>query len=354
MQLLLAFGADVNLTNHRHHTPLDIATYSWLAQEKQTKIDIGTNNLASVHERAFHSMPDVTTSPMPSPLLQRANAISPPTPSPVPSPRLRRANVAVYARTGSSSSWVYVDQESASSSSEDNVENLAEQSHKSSEDPREFLSSVMPIKPDDFAEEVLDDAIPSSAPIVPPMKSFEALLNLLYSVRALSGRAIMHRFSKMPSLSSLSESDEFQQQIDAHKRLNPFWDSSNLENSVKIRDFIDGKTVLSLYEELEYNINLGLANQNSLSPNPDEAVAIISQQKEMMCFKGTQKGGIGFDVSGGSRLLFLDGGGIKGLVQIEVMRQLEEATGKKITELFDWIIGASIGGILALGLVYGE
>lgn len=59
-------------------------------------------------------------------------------------------------------------------------------------------------------------------------------------------------------------------------------------------------------------------------------------------------------VEGGSRMLFLDGGGIKGLVQIEALIQLEEATGRKITELFDWIVGTSTGGIIALGLVYGE
>jgi len=53
-------------------------------------------------------------------------------------------------------------------------------------------------------------------------------------------------------------------------------------------------------------------------------------------------------------VLFLDGGGIKGLVQIEILSQLEEATGRKITELFDWIVGSSTGGILALGMVYGK
>ena len=58
-------------------------------------------------------------------------------------------------------------------------------------------------------------------------------------------------------------------------------------------------------------------------------------------------------LEGGSRLLFLDGGGIKGLAQIEALMRLEEATGRNITELFDWIIGTSTGGIIALGLVYG-
>ena len=56
----------------------------------------------------------------------------------------------------------------------------------------------------------------------------------------------------------------------------------------------------------------------------------------------------------GNHVLFLDGGGIRGLVQIEVLMELECRTGRKITELFDWIIGTSTGGIVALGLVYGK
>ena len=37
-----------------------------------------------------------------------------------------------------------------------------------------------------------------------------------------------------------------------------------------------------------------------------------------------------------------------------ILRQIEDATGKKITDLFDWIVGTSTGGILALAMVYGE
>lgn len=342
VQVLLAFGADVNLTNHRHHTPLDIATYSWLAQERQTEVSRATNNLATVEEGTFHasdirSFPDVMSSPMPS-------------------PSMRRANAKVYARTGSTSSWVYVDKENGSPNG-DCVDNLVEESHTSSEDSREFTSSVMPIEPTDFVEEVLDGTAPSPTlhrGTTGQRSSFESMLNLLYSVHARSGKALTYKFNAISRLSSFSESNEFQQKIEEQKRLNPFWDNTDFDNSVKIRDYLEGKTVLSLYEELEYNINLRLANQCSLSPNPDEAIAITFQQKEMMHYKRTLKDGIGFEVNGGSRLLFLDGGGIKGLVQIEVMRQLEEATGRRITELFDWIIGSSIGGILALGMVYGE
>ncbi len=55
----------------------------------------------------------------------------------------------------------------------------------------------------------------------------------------------------------------------------------------------------------------------------------------------------------GSRILCLDGGGIRGLVQMCILQEIERRTGKSVTELFDWIVGTSTGGILALALTYG-
>ena len=53
-------------------------------------------------------------------------------------------------------------------------------------------------------------------------------------------------------------------------------------------------------------------------------------------------------------ILCLDGGGVRGLIQIEVLGEIERITGNKITEIFDWIIGTSTGGIIALLLVYSK
>lgn len=57
---------------------------------------------------------------------------------------------------------------------------------------------------------------------------------------------------------------------------------------------------------------------------------------------------------GGSRILSLDGGGIRALIQIDILCEIERLTGKNITQLFDWIIGTSSGGIVALALVYRQ
>ena len=61
-----------------------------------------------------------------------------------------------------------------------------------------------------------------------------------------------------------------------------------------------------------------------------------------------------FSVHDGQRILCLDGGGLKGLIMIEVLIRIEQLTQKKITDLFDWIVGTSTGGVIALGLVYGN
>ena len=53
-------------------------------------------------------------------------------------------------------------------------------------------------------------------------------------------------------------------------------------------------------------------------------------------------------------MLCLDGGGIRGLVLIQLLRAIEEVTGRPIRNCFDWIGGTSTGGILALAIVHGQ
>lgn len=55
----------------------------------------------------------------------------------------------------------------------------------------------------------------------------------------------------------------------------------------------------------------------------------------------------------GGRLLCLDGGGIRGLVLIQTLLEIELILKKPIVCCFDWIAGTSTGGILALGIASG-
>ncbi|GFO39413.1 85/88 kda calcium-independent phospholipase a2-like [Plakobranchus ocellatus] len=58
-------------------------------------------------------------------------------------------------------------------------------------------------------------------------------------------------------------------------------------------------------------------------------------------------------ISAGDRVLCLDGGGIRGLVLIQVLMEIEAAVGRPIKDCFDWIGGTSTGAILALGIAKG-
>lgn len=54
------------------------------------------------------------------------------------------------------------------------------------------------------------------------------------------------------------------------------------------------------------------------------------------------------------QVLCLDGGGIRGLVLIQLLQAIENAVGQPIRNCFDWIAGTSTGGILALAIVHGK
>ncbi|CAM0906077.1 unnamed protein product [Alopecurus aequalis] len=52
----------------------------------------------------------------------------------------------------------------------------------------------------------------------------------------------------------------------------------------------------------------------------------------------------------GLRILSMDGGGMKGLATVQMLKQIEQGTGKHIHEMFDLICGTSTGGMLAMAL----
>lgn len=52
--------------------------------------------------------------------------------------------------------------------------------------------------------------------------------------------------------------------------------------------------------------------------------------------------------------LSIDGGGMRGLIPALMLEQLEEVSGKKLYQMFDYVGGTSIGGILSLGIAATE
>ena len=50
----------------------------------------------------------------------------------------------------------------------------------------------------------------------------------------------------------------------------------------------------------------------------------------------------------------MDGGGIRGLVLIQMLEALESILGGPVIQYFDWISGTSTGGILSLALCTGK
>lgn len=54
------------------------------------------------------------------------------------------------------------------------------------------------------------------------------------------------------------------------------------------------------------------------------------------------------------KILSIDGGGVRGMIPARILAEIEERTGKKISELFDLIVGTSTGGIIACGLAKNE
>lgn len=61
--------------------------------------------------------------------------------------------------------------------------------------------------------------------------------------------------------------------------------------------------------------------------------------------------GIGTDRTGScTRVLSIDGGGVRGLVPALILAEIEQRTGRPIYQQFDLIVGTSTGSILALGL----
>ena len=84
-----------------------------------------------------------------------------------------------------------------------------------------------------------------------------------------------------------------------------------------------------------------------LGPENKVIVCPFCKQKADVAFHSQQDGQ-------GFRLLSLDGGGIRGIIEVLVLKHLEEVFAPlRITSLFDLIIGTSAGGLISMALLHG-
>ncbi len=54
------------------------------------------------------------------------------------------------------------------------------------------------------------------------------------------------------------------------------------------------------------------------------------------------------------RILSLDGGGLRGIIPVLILKEIERRSGKRITDLFDLISGTSTGGLIACGATVSD
>ena len=144
------------------------------------------------------------------------------------------------------------------------------------------------------------------------------LIELLVQVKALEGAEVQAKLPPKPT------------------PVKPFF-------NIREQTTPDGTPITKHLMILDTEIDQILRAEVLPGDETEMALSLMSKMKELMKYVAT-----------GSRILVLDGGGMRGLIEIEVLSQIVQRTGRQIHELFDWIVGSSTGGVLALIMTYGE
>ncbi|KAK3125182.1 hypothetical protein QOZ80_7BG0601360 [Eleusine coracana subsp. coracana] len=92
-------------------------------------------------------------------------------------------------------------------------------------------------------------------------------------------------------------------------------------------------------------IRLTVSQEHRVSKAAARALAILGENENLRrAIRGRPV------AKKGLRILSMDGGGMKGLATVQMLKQIEQGTGKRIHEMFDLICGTSTGGMLAMAL----
>ncbi|XP_027365229.1 phospholipase A I-like isoform X2 [Abrus precatorius] len=109
---------------------------------------------------------------------------------------------------------------------------------------------------------------------------------------------------------------------------------------------MENRRILVTSESLqELLLRLTFATERRVYKAAARALAILGENENLRrAIRGRQV------PKQGLRILSMDGGGMKGLATVRMLKEIEKGTGKRIHELFDLICGTSTGGMLAVAL----
>lgn len=109
---------------------------------------------------------------------------------------------------------------------------------------------------------------------------------------------------------------------------------------------LENRRILVASESLrDLLLRLTLSSERRVSKAAARVLAILGENENLRrAIKGKQV------PKQGLRILAMDGGGMKGLATVRILKEIENGTGKQIHEMFDLICGTSTGGMLAVAL----
>ncbi|KAK9267198.1 hypothetical protein L1049_009618 [Liquidambar formosana] len=109
---------------------------------------------------------------------------------------------------------------------------------------------------------------------------------------------------------------------------------------------LENRRTLVTSESLrELLLRMTVASEPRVNKAAVRALAILGENENLRrAIRGRQI------AKQGLRILSMDGGGMKGLATVQILKEIEKGTGKRIHEMFDLICGTSTGGMLAVAL----
>ncbi|GAB6020217.1 Calcium-independent phospholipase A2-gamma [Chamberlinius hualienensis] len=118
-------------------------------------------------------------------------------------------------------------------------------------------------------------------------------------------------------------------------------DDSNMSRHIQIHELC---TFLKQYPQAQGFLAKSGVRQLLLLKRITRDPVVMEDIEEGLALLGYHRPPLGWGV----RILSIDGGGLRGVMALEILRQLEEQTGKPVHQLFDYICGVSTGSVLAI------